>query len=547
MTDLSEKTALRLLVVEDSPDDAEILLWELRRSGFDLQWERVDTVGEMAAALDRQPWDIIIADYVMPRFTGMGALQLLKEKKLDIPFVIVSGRVGEDIAVDAMRAGASDYLLKGHLVRLGPVVRRELAEALVRRERLAAESERTLLKKAIEKLPLGLTITDMERRIVYTNPAEAAMHGYTVDELIGQSARMLAPPETWQNFPLSELATSSVLSRESMNQRKDGSLFLTHMVSNVVTEGDDQHPVAMISICEDITERKEMEIALRRQMTAIESAMDGIMIVDSAGLFTYVNQACATIYGHNLTSDFIGKRWELLFAESEHERLNNEIVGQVRELSNWRGELLGCRPTKVEFPLEVTITLVEDNGFVCILRDISDRKITEERLRYMSTHDSLTGFYNRAYVEGEMDRLDRSRQFPISVIVADVDCLKKVNDCHGHAAGDELIRLAAQGIAGAFRAEDMVARFGGDEFIVLLPEADTEVAAQAIARIRENIAECNMQERDFIVGLSLGAATATAPGTLDEAVRAADQQMYEDKHAKRCSRDDTADAAAMTA
>jgi diguanylate cyclase (GGDEF)-like protein/PAS domain S-box-containing protein len=533
-----------VLVIEDSPDDAEILLWELRRCGFDLQWERVDTAPDMTAALGRQEWDIIIADYVMPRFTGMAALELLKEKALDIPFVIVSGRVGEDIAVDAMRAGASDYLLKGHLARLGPVVRRELAERIIRRERREAEKERTLLKKAIDRLPLGLTITDMERRIIYTNPAEAAMHGYRLEELVGQSARILAPTGTWLDFPLSELATDSVWSREGLNQRKDGSLFMAHMVSNVVTEGDDQHPVAMITICEDITERKEMEMALRRQMTAIESAMDGIMVVDGNCRFTYVNQACATIYGHNLASDFIGEHWEMLFAETEHERLRGEITSSVRQLGNWRGELLGCRRNNVNFPLEVTITLVEDNGYVCVLRDISERKITEERLRYMSTHDALTGFYNRAYVEGELDRLDRSRQFPISVIIADVDCLKKVNDCHGHAAGDELLRLAAQGIAGAFRAEDMVARFGGDEFIVLLPEASDDVAARAMDRIRENLAAFNSQNRAFNVGLSLGSATAESPGTLGDAVRAADMRMYEDKHAKRCSRDDDAAAAA---
>jgi diguanylate cyclase (GGDEF)-like protein/PAS domain S-box-containing protein len=542
MTDLPEKTALRLLIVEDSPDDAEILLWELQRGGFEVQWERVDTAIDMAESLDRQQWDIIIADYVMPRFTGMAALELLKGKGLDIPFVIVSGRVGEDIAVDAMRAGASDYLLKGHLARLGPVVRRELAEWLVRRERQEAEKERALLKQAIDKLPLGLTITDMNRHIIYTNPAEAAMHGYSVAELIGQSVRIMAPPGTWLDFPLGNLATDSVLSRESMNMRKDGSLFLTHMVSNVVTEGDDQHPVAMISICEDITERKEMEMALRRQMTAIESAMDGIIIVGSDGRFTYVNQACATIYGHNLATDFIGERWEMLFADADHARLNGEISLRVRERGNWRGELLGCRRNNVHFPLEVTITLVEDNGYVCVLRDISERKLTDERLRYMSTHDSLTGFYNRAYVEGELDRLDRSRQFPVSVIVADVDCLKKVNDNHGHAAGDELIRLAAQGIAGAFRAEDMVARFGGDEFIVLLPEANEEVAIRAMDRIRANIAAINQQPRAFSVGLSLGAATADTPGTLDESVRCADKRMYADKHAKRCGRDDTASA-----
>ena len=541
MIESPENTVLRLLIVEDSPDDAEILMWELRRGGFELQWCRVDTADEMLAALERQEWDIVVADYVMPRFSGLAALDLLKEKGFDIPFIIVSGRVGEDIAVDAMRAGASDYLLKGHLTRLVPVITRELVESRVRRERKKAERELYLLKKAIENLPLGLTITDLDRRIIYTNPAEAAMHGYTPDELIGQSVRMLAPLGRWQDFSLHELSRQSILSRESVNLRRDGSTFSAHIISNVVTEGADMQPVAMISTCEDITERKNMEIALRRQMTAIESAMDCIAVVDQDGTFTYLNQACAVTYGYNLSTDLIGRQWEVFFDNGDQQRLNCEIIPQVRQQGNWRGELIGRRNNGGLFPLEATITLVEDNGYVCVLRDISDRKMSEERLRYMSTHDVLTGFYNRAHVEGEMDRLDRSRQFPISVIVADVDWLKKVNDCRGHAAGDELLRLAARCIAGAFRAEDMVARTGGDEFIVLLPEASAEVAEKAMDRIKANLAELNQSCSEFTVSLSLGAATADTPGTLDAAVRLADERMYKDKHAKRCGRDSAAE------
>ncbi len=537
MPDENFSQTLRLLIVEDSPDDAEILLWEICRGGFQVEWERVDAAEEMVAALERQEWDLIVADYVMPRFSGLEALELLTKQGLDIPFIIVSGRVGEDIAVAAMRAGASDYLLKGHLARLVPVITRELAEALVRRERRKEQKELYLLKKAIENLPLGLTISDLDRRIMYTNPAEAEMHGYSVDELLGQPVRILAPNGTWQDFSLHQLAQESIYSRESMNVRKDGTVFSTHMISNVVMD-DAEQPIALISTCEDITERKELEMVLRRQMTAIESAMDGIAVVDQRGVISYVNQACAAIFGRNLATDLVGTQWSALFIAEDQVRLLEEALPHIQRQGNWRGELVGCRVNEVIFPLEVTITQVEGNGYVCILRDISERKLTEERLQFISTHDSLTGFYNRGYVEGELTRLDRSRQFPLSVVVADVDCLKKVNDCHGHLVGDELLRLAAQGIAGAFRTEDIVARFGGDEFIVLLPDTDTLTAEGAIERIRENIAELNLLQRGYTVSLSLGAATALTPGSLNEAVRLADQRMYVDKHTKRCGRNE---------
>lgn len=536
MTDAAMGIPLNLLIIEDSLDDAEILLWEIRRGGFDVTWERVDTAKAMEEALSQRPWDFIISDYVMPTFSGLAALELLQNRGVDIPFVIVSGRVGEDIAVAAMRAGANDYLMKGNLARLVPVIKRELAEVVARRDRLQEQKELYLLKQAIDRLPLGLTITDLNRRILYTNPAEAAMHGYTVGDLIGQSVRMLAPTDSWEEKSLHKLPKNSVFSREVTNQRKDGSTFMVHRVANVVTAEDGETPVAMISICEDITERKMTEITLLRQMTAIESAMDGIAITDQRGRFTYVNQAFASIFGHNLTSDLVGQGWESLLVESDQKRLREEIESQIRNGGNWRGELTGCRAVKFIFPLEATITRVEGNGFVCVVRDISERKLTEERLHYMSTHDVLTGFYNRGYVEGELDRLDRSRQYPVSIIVADVDCLKKVNDSHGHQAGDELLRLAAQGIAGAFRAEDIVARYGGDEFIVLLPETDVEAAARAVRRIKESVARLNETQREFTVSLSLGTATALAPGGLTEAVCLADQRMYADKQAKRCGR-----------
>lgn len=132
-------TPLRVLMVEDSGDDAELLLLELERGGYDPVHERVDSQEAMAAALEGRSWDVVISDYVMPQFSGLAALALLKEMEIDLPFIIVSGRIGEDIAVEAMKAGAHDYLRKDNLARLVPAVGRELREAVVRRERKLAQ------------------------------------------------------------------------------------------------------------------------------------------------------------------------------------------------------------------------------------------------------------------------------------------------------------------------------------------------------------------------------------------------------------------------
>lgn len=131
---------LRVLIVEDSQDDALLLLRELRHGGYDTSHERVDTSEAMSKALAAREWDIIISDYVMPRFSGLHALKLLQETGIDLPFIIVSGKIGEDIAVDAMKAGAHDYIMKGKLAKLAPTIERELHDAQVRRERRKAEA-----------------------------------------------------------------------------------------------------------------------------------------------------------------------------------------------------------------------------------------------------------------------------------------------------------------------------------------------------------------------------------------------------------------------
>ena len=133
------KTPLRALLVEDSEDDAILLARELRRGGYDLATERVDTPEAFSTALATQTWDIVIADYSMPHFHGLAALRLLQGKKLDLPFILVSGTIGEDIAVEAMKAGAHDYVMKDNLARLVPAVQRELREAEGRLARRRAE------------------------------------------------------------------------------------------------------------------------------------------------------------------------------------------------------------------------------------------------------------------------------------------------------------------------------------------------------------------------------------------------------------------------
>ncbi|MBE0598259.1 MAG: GGDEF domain-containing protein [Desulfuromonadales bacterium] len=164
-------------------------------------------------------------------------------------------------------------------------------------------------------------------------------------------------------------------------------------------------------------------------------------------------------------------------------------------------------------------------------RMIAENESQTEKLRYLSNHDGLTGLYNRRYFEEELQRLGRGRHAPIAVIMADIDDLKKVNDSMGHAAGDALIRSAAEVLVGAFRAGDVVARIGGDEFAALLPGAGVQEAEQALARIWRRQSELTDPE-GLPLSLAIGWAVAESSSELVAALRRADARMYDNKNSR---------------
>lgn len=204
---------LRVLIVEDSEDDTELMLRELRRGGHELTYERVDTPEAMRAALKRETWDVIVADHVMPHFDSLDALTISQKSNLDLPFIIVSGVIGEDTAVAAMRAGAHDYIMKGNLARLGPAIERELRDSDVRLARRKAEEEERRLHQELGRRNRQLEQRDEElvrrllelqqsrRRIMETQEAvrrqlAGTLHGPVQNSLIVASRSLKQAQES---------------------------------------------------------------------------------------------------------------------------------------------------------------------------------------------------------------------------------------------------------------------------------------------------------------------------------------------------------------
>ena len=183
--------SLRVLLVEDSPDDADLLLLELRRGGYEVDSRRVDTAEGVATALGEAEWDIVISDYAMPGFSGLDALKLVRSRDADLPFILVSGTIGEDVAVEAMKAGAHDYIMKGNLTRLAPAIERELRETEVRRRREQAEDslehEQAYSRAIIASMADALFVISADGAIRTCNGRALDMLGYAREELVGHS------------------------------------------------------------------------------------------------------------------------------------------------------------------------------------------------------------------------------------------------------------------------------------------------------------------------------------------------------------------------
>src|SRR5579859_4599428 len=277
---------LRILIVEDVPDDAELLVLELRRAGYDPVSERVETAAAMRAALDRGGWDLVLSDNSLPQFDAAAALRLLHELDVDLPFIVVSGSIGEDFAVALMKAGAHDYLLKGHLARLGAAVERELREAEDRQERRRAEDELRRSERRLAEAERLAQIGNWERDI-RTNVVTASEELYHILGLapgafggtVEAYRERIHPEDRALVAELTERALQDhkPFSREHRIVRPDGAVRTVYTQGRVVLD-DGGTPVRIVGTVQDITDRKQLEEQFRQaqKMEAVGRLAGGI-------------------------------------------------------------------------------------------------------------------------------------------------------------------------------------------------------------------------------------------------------------------------------
>ena len=294
---------LRILLVEDDSRDADLIVLALRRDGFEPDWRRVDAKADYLGGL-HPGLDVIISDYSLPGFSGMEALELLKETGLEIPFMLVSGTIGEEMAVEAMKLGASDYLLKDRLARLGTAVRRVLDQSHRRNQHKQALDalQRTskMLQTIFDSAPVAILGLDLQGKVVRWNAGAFRMFGWTEGEVIGRVCPTV--PEEGREGYLAMIAqvvrAGGQTGVSSLRRTKSGDTLHTSIVAAALHDATGA-TVGVMTIIEDITKQRQAEQALRQSEEQLRQSqkMEAIGQL-SSGVAHDFNNLLTVIKGH---------------------------------------------------------------------------------------------------------------------------------------------------------------------------------------------------------------------------------------------------------
>lgn len=396
------KTSLRVLIIEDSEDDSFLILHKIEKAGYSVDFERVDTAQAVRKALKEKTWDIILSDYAMPQFNGLEALEIMKEMGLDLPFIIISGTIGEDVAVNAMKMGAHDYIMKNNTQRLLPAIERELRESDTRAERRLLEQKKQETEEALResekryrRITEGLTDYLYSVRVENGQPVSttqgAACHvltGYTSEELE-------CDPYLWFNMVVPDDRDKV---REHVQKILDGIEVppLEHRIrckngmikwvcdTNILIKDNNGNLISYDGVIKDITERKHAENELRKLSRALEQSPVSVIITDTTGNIEYVNPKFTEVTGYTadevlgqnprifktgmMTTDYYKQMWQVLtsgkvwFGEFQNKKKNGDFFWELASITPVFG------------------SSGEITNYLAVKEDITNRKLMETAL-----------------------------------------------------------------------------------------------------------------------------------------------------------------------
>ncbi|WP_019021013.1 diguanylate cyclase [Thioalkalivibrio sp. ALE23] len=404
-----------------------------------------------------------------------------------------------------------------------------------------------LLDAAIEDTAHSVLITDADLddgpHIVYVNRGFEQMTGYYRDEVLGLTPRILQGPKT-SRAVLDDLRATlergEGFDAETINYRKDGEPYSVHWhISPVRARGEHESITHFVSVQRDVTEDRRREEQLRLLSAALEASGDPVLITDPEGVIVFANTAFIELSGFD-AERVIGATPALFKSEEHDDEFFTTMWERLRRGEAFRGEFVNRRPDGEKVHLEQTITPVRDDcgeitHFVAFGKDVTERVHMEGEIRRLAETDWLTGLANRLTLgnrlEAEMDRCERYQR-PMAVIMFDIDHFKAVNDEHGHEAGDVVLKAVARTVDAQLREQDLLGRWGGEEFLIVLPETDGEGAAVAAEKLRRSIAQLDLPDAPAVTA-SFGVTERQPDDTPRAITRRVDQAMYQAKEGGR--------------
>ncbi|WP_141694789.1 EAL domain-containing protein [Candidatus Thiodiazotropha endoloripes] len=408
-----------------------------------------------------------------------------------------------------------------------------------------AESDLRKLGRVLEQSPASVIITNTEGIIEYVNPRFEKVSGYTAAEAIGQNPRFLkSGDKTKQEY--NDMWSSLLAGKEWRgmfhNKRKDGSIYWES--ASISPLRDERGKITnFIAVKEDVTAQKRAEDQLRMNATVFDTTAEGIMVTDEENRIKTVNPAFSRITGYS-QEEVLGRTPNILSSGRHSKSFYEDLWESVLHKGYWSGEIWNRRKDGSVFPEWLSISAIKgEHGiakeFVAVFSDITKHKENEEQIRYQANYDALTGLPNRSLLS---DRLNQAiaaahrENWMLAVLFIDLDHFKVVNDTFGHVVGDELLQLVSARIKACLRESDTVARFGGDEFIILLQDV-TEM--DSVANVATNIIDhitrvFSLYGREIYIGASIGITVYPDDAVnADSLLRNADMAMYQAKERGR--------------
>lgn len=377
---------IRILHVEDSPRDAELVQRVVEAGGFEIESQRVDNAGAMDVALSERPWDVVLVDCNMPSFDGFGALDTLHKHGHDIPLIVVSGTIRDEMAVALMKAGAADYVVKDDLTRLTPAILREVTDAEHRRARRLAEAQlverERMLSTAQRIAHLGSWERNYKAQTLWWSEELYAILGHTPDYQPSTHGSYVdvAHPDDRERVAealASALEQGRIVALEHRIKRFDGQSRWVYC--RMEPERDEAgQPIRLFGTVLDITERKQSEEAIRFQAHLLDTVEQAVVATDTVGQIVYWNRFAETLYGWR-EEEAIGRLALDLMLAGESDEQALEIYSRLERGESWTGEVYVHHRRGESFWAHTSISHIYDTdgnliGFVGLSFDTTERR-----------------------------------------------------------------------------------------------------------------------------------------------------------------------------